>query len=76
MEIDFEAIRRHVDEEMGPEWVQRYGDASWEAALALFGEPPEPLKSPAERRNHPPRSYPRKSAIVAARFCARDRDLA
>jgi hypothetical protein len=37
-EIDYEAIRREVNEKMGEDWVERYGDASWAAAMAVLGE--------------------------------------
>lgn len=45
-ESDFEQIRADVEKELDPEWLARYGDWSWAAALALFGE--------TDPKTHPP----------------------
>ena len=37
MELDLDKIRKEVESEQGPEWVKKYGDASWDAAMAGDG---------------------------------------
>jgi hypothetical protein len=50
---DWRALRAQTEAGRSPEWVARYGEASWEAALIAFGElSPAALASmgPAERQ--------------------------
>jgi len=39
MALDFDAVRADAERDLDPEWVERYGDASWAAALHALGEP-------------------------------------
>jgi len=45
MPLDLERIRVDAERTLDPEWVKKYGDEAWKAALVLLGEPP-----PSRRR--------------------------
>lgn len=49
MSIDFDALRAKVEERLDPEWVARYGDEQWAAALALIGEAPPAARAGTAR---------------------------
>ena len=34
---DLPATRKEIEAKLDPEWVAKYGDAAWAAALALIG---------------------------------------
>ena len=34
---DLAALRAEIEAELDPAWVARYGEASWRAALVVFG---------------------------------------
>ena len=36
---DLDALREEVQSKQDPEWVAKYGDESWNAALAVMGFP-------------------------------------
>ena len=37
VEIDFDAIQREAATEISAEWLDRYGEENWYAAITLFG---------------------------------------
>ncbi|HEY6425842.1 MAG TPA: hypothetical protein VIX84_01285 [Acidimicrobiales bacterium] len=39
MALDLDAIRADAERDLSAEWIERYGDASWAAALHALGEP-------------------------------------
>jgi hypothetical protein len=58
--LDFHAIRADAERDMDPEWIERYGDASWAAALHALGEPvPADLEAKAEAQIDKNRRRPR-----------------
>lgn len=46
--VDLGKIRQQVEDEQGPEWTEKYGRASWDAAMALIGEPLSESSTPVE----------------------------
>lgn len=60
MGLDLDKVRKEVESEQGPEWVKKHGDASWQAAMAVVGEPPDVKRdAPRNKQAEPPLSTSR-----------------
>ena len=64
MELDLDKIRKQVEAERGPEWVKKHGDGSWQAAMAVIGEPPD-LKRDAPSRHRARHRHERRKPRLA-----------
>jgi hypothetical protein len=56
MELDLDKIRRERDAKLDPEWIKKYGHASWHAAMAVIGEPPDLKRDAPRNKSAEPRS--------------------